>query len=686
MASLWCLAALANGAEPMSLRLRAQRETAEGSGRFHTALRTEAWKPSETALIVCDVWDYHHCLNAVRRLEEFGPRLNAVITRAREEGVTIIHSPSDCMAAYHDHPARRRVLGTPPAKQSPPDIDLWCSRIPAEEQAVYPLDQSDGGEDDDPQEHAEWAAKLKLLGRNPGMPWKRQSDLITIDPDRDFLSDRGDEVWNVLERRGIRNVILTGVHTNMCVLGRPFGLRQMVRGGKNVVLMRDMTDCMYNPARWPYVSHYAGNDRVIAHVERYVCPTITSDQIVGGQPFRFAGDRRPQLTIVMAEDGYETDRTLPEFAARRLESSFRVRPVFGNPQERNDIPGLDAIDDADVLIVSVRRRTLKPEALDKFRRFVQAGKPVIGLRTASHAFQLKDQPPAPGLAEWPEFDAQVFGGNYHGHPQTPATAILQLADGAATHPIIRGLSDKPFPREGALYLTSPLAPRAKPLWIGAHPGQPAEPVAWTFERSDGGKSFYTSLGEAKDFENPEFVHLLVNAVHWAAGLETLESLPERNRREEFQRHWTSVPVPATLADASQGVLHDYSGTAWYRCVLRVARTPARPTLQFKIAHGATPPQVWINGRALQASTTDGSSTTFAVAPEQIEVGDANLLVVRLPGANGAGGLTAPPLLSTGDGERPLAGRWQLRLGDDPTWSNMPLPAKFGTATDVVYEP
>jgi sugar lactone lactonase YvrE len=128
------------------------------------------------------------------------------------------------------------------------------------------------------------------LGRNPHLPWQRQSDKITIDGDRDYISDRGDEVWNVLESRGIKNVILTGVHVNMCVLGRPFGLRQMARNGKNVVLMRDMTDSMYNPASWPYVSHYRGNDRIISHIERFVCPTITSDQFIGGKPFRFAGD------------------------------------------------------------------------------------------------------------------------------------------------------------------------------------------------------------------------------------------------------------------------------------------------------------------------------------------------------------------------------------------------------------
>ncbi len=274
----------------LDLTLQFQREPTPGSGEFQKMSRRESWDPSQTAIVVCDCWDYHHCLNAVRRLEQFAPVLDKVIGDARSRGVTIIHSPSDCMDAYRDHPARKRAVNIPPAKYLPHGIQSWCSVIPAEERSVYPIDQSDGGEDDDPAEHATWRAKLQSLGRNPNMPWKQQTDLIKIDEAADFISDRGDEVWNILEHRGINNVILTGVHTNMCVLGRPFGLRQMARNGKNVVLMRDMTDTMYNPKRWPYVSHFEGTRRVISHIQRYVCPTITSDQIIGGKPFRFEGD------------------------------------------------------------------------------------------------------------------------------------------------------------------------------------------------------------------------------------------------------------------------------------------------------------------------------------------------------------------------------------------------------------
>ena len=74
---------------------------------------------------------------------------------------------------------------------------------------------------------------------------------------------------------------MTGVHINMCVLGRPFGIRQQVRLGRNVVLVRDLTDAMYDPRDKPYVSHARGTELVIEHTERYWCPTILSRDLVG---------------------------------------------------------------------------------------------------------------------------------------------------------------------------------------------------------------------------------------------------------------------------------------------------------------------------------------------------------------------------------------------------------------------
>ena len=520
LAAIWlAMAAPAIAAdEPLQLTLTYQTETSPGTGRYHRLTRAESWDPSRTAVIVCDMWDLHHCRRAVLRETEFAPRLNSLLKIARERGATIIHAPSDCMTYYADHPARQRATAVPRAKDLPAEIDQWCRQIPAEERGEYPIDQTDGGEDDDPAEHAAWAAELKAKGLDPRKPWTHQTPLVEIDAARDFISDRGEEVWSILAARGINQVILTGVHTNMCVLGRPFGLRQMARNGKQVVLVRDMTDTMYNPAARPYVSHFTGTDLIISHIERFVCPTITSDQFLGGQPFRFSGDTRKRVAMVIAEDEYETERTLPAYALQQLGRDFEVRCIFGSDTDRGDIPGMDAARDADVLLVSVRRRPIRPEQLAVIREFVAAGKPVIGIRTASHAFSLRNAPAPEGLADWTTWDADIFGGNYTNHHNNAAASVVTVVPPQQSHPILAGIPAE-FPQGGSLYKTAPLKMGAITLLEGrlTQSEAPVEPVAWTFTRADGGRSFYTSLGHKDDFAGEAFPRLLTNAIRWAVG-------------------------------------------------------------------------------------------------------------------------------------------------------------------------
>lgn len=361
LACVWMDYGVKTHAEDFSLRLQS------GSTKA-----TEAtWKADKTAVILCDVWDYHHCFNAQNRLGEMLPRMNELIAEARRRGATIIHAPSDCMPYYETHAARLRVSEIP-VKDLPKDIASWCSVAPSEEGAnaiPYPLDQSDGGEDDDPEAHQKWASHLKSLGRNPSMPWKAQSPAITIDAERDFISDRGDEVWSILRHRKIDHVILLGVHTNMCVLGRPFGLRQMVKQKIEVVLVRDMTDCMYNPKRWPFVDHFSGNDLLWNYVENAICPTITSDQILGGKAFRFQGDLRTGGQVS---------------PGNIMEKEWLRRPTFVNDRMVEFIPGGKGRDGYVYARCAVR---LAHGTLDKPVTLTVNG-PILGAWLNGHALQL----------------------------------------------------------------------------------------------------------------------------------------------------------------------------------------------------------------------------------------------------------------------------------------------------------
>lgn len=497
----------------LSLVLRSRQKMPEGHPEtFH---REATWKASETAVIVCDMWDLHHCRNATLRVGELAPRLDRFLKEVRRRGATIIHAPSSCTSFYEDHPARRRAKEAPKAKSHPGEIGQWCHSIPAEKGLEFPVDHSDGGCDSTGELQEAFARELAEKGRNPGAPWKRQIDRIEIQP-TDFISDDGHEIWNVLEARGIQNVLLTGVHTNMCVLGRPFGLRQMARNGKNVALVRDLTDTMYNPARRPHLDHFRGTDRVVEYIEKVVAPTITSDQILGGEPFRFEGDRKnPKIVFVIAEREYLTRRSLPEFAAKHLETrGYACSFVQASPEDRHDFPGLGELRSADLLVLSVRRRALPEEQLEIIRAHLEAGKPLVALRTSSHAFGR--DPKKKGEVAWHEFDREILGAHYQGHygktrPGGPPT-LVHRAKGAGAHPVLEGLPAEPFRVHTTLYKNRDLASDTRVLLLGRIEGQAEEPLAWT--RESRGKVFYTSLGGVEDFALEEFNRLLANAIRW----------------------------------------------------------------------------------------------------------------------------------------------------------------------------
>ena len=510
------LASASAGTFTLDTRSRAR----DAAGDWAVRQQKVLWDAKATAVIVCDMWDLHHCKNAVGRVGEMAPRMNQLLNTARAEGALIIHAPSSCMDFYRDHPARKRAQDAPSAAVQPKAIGSWCHWIDqAEESQGYPIDHSDGGEDDDPAEHAAWAKHLAKIGRNPGSPWKRQVGLIEIDAGRDAISDSGIEIWNLLEARGIRNVLLVGVHTNMCVLGRPFGLRNMARNGKNVLLVRDLTDSMYNPARWPYVNHFRGTSLVVEHIEQRVCATTTSDQLLGGEPFRFRGDTPPHVVFMIGESEYNTASTLPVFGKKHLEyRGIRCTFVHVNENDPNDFADIGALKEADLLFLSVRRRTPPKAQLDLVRAHLAKGRPLVGIRPASHAFDR--DPPGTQHARGATFDAAILGGDYRNHygnkpPKDPATVIQATAMGAK-HPILTGVTHDAFEAKSHLYKNKPVAPTVSVLMAGTLPGRDEinEPVAWTNEVNDS-RVFYTSLGGTGDFELPAFQRLLLNGVLWA---------------------------------------------------------------------------------------------------------------------------------------------------------------------------
>jgi type 1 glutamine amidotransferase len=298
-------------------------------------------------------------------------------------------------------------------------------------------------------------------------------------------------------------------------------VRQLSYQGLNVVLMRDMTDTMYDPDKAPQVVHPQGTDLVVEHIEKYWCPSITSSDITGKPEFSFAEDKRPHVVFVVGEDEYQTDTTLPQFAAEELfPRGIRCTFVKAADDDLNRFPLMTDLETADLMFLSVRRRTPAKEELDVLRKYVKSGKPIVAIRTSSHAFALRDPNAslAANLDNWPTFDVDVLGGKYEGHygkvGSGPSSFVWVNPE--AKHPLAADLPIGELPSASWLYKYTNLAPDVKVLLWGLPVGvEERQPAAWV--RGGDQKVFYTMLGHPNDFKQPAFRDLMRRAVLW--GLE-----------------------------------------------------------------------------------------------------------------------------------------------------------------------
>lgn len=227
------------------------------TGAITIPLRTrEEIDPGKSAIVLCDLWDKHWCRGATQRVDELARRVDPFLKEARRRGFLIIHAPSETMEFYRDAPQRLAMLALP--KTAPPP--------PVERSAPpLPIDDSAGGCD--------------TPGDTAYKAWTRQHPGIEIAPG-DLISDNGEEVYSALRARGITRLFLAGVHTNMCILNRSFAIRRMTSWGVRCVLLRDLTDAMYDPRQRPYVTHEQGTELVIGHIEQYWCPTVVSSDLL----------------------------------------------------------------------------------------------------------------------------------------------------------------------------------------------------------------------------------------------------------------------------------------------------------------------------------------------------------------------------------------------------------------------
>jgi putative membrane-bound dehydrogenase-like protein len=212
---------------------------------------------------------------------------------------------------------------------------------------------------------------------------------------------------------------------------------------------------------------------------------------------------RPRLKVGLLSGSFEYKSAASLWLLQKyLEANYPVECVLliATAEKDPSLAGIEQLLACDVVIFFTRRLQLEGPALDTVKKYVQSGKPILGLRTASHGFQ-----------KWLEMDREVLGGDYRGHYGANQVCEVSVAAGAKTHPILAGVTG--FKSNGSLYKNPQLAADVTVLLTGAIPGH-TEPVAWIRERN-GQRVFYTSLGHPDDFQEANFVRLLVNALAWA---------------------------------------------------------------------------------------------------------------------------------------------------------------------------
>lgn len=205
-----------------------------------------------------------------------------------------------------------------------------------------------------------------------------------------------------------------------------------------------------------------------------------------------------KVCLVSGSLEYESDASLA-ILQQYLEKNYHIQCSRAFRKTDNDIPGLENLDSCDVMLLYTRRLTINGEQLERIKKYCLAGKPIVGVRTASHAFQT-----------WLALDKEVLGGNYKGHFGGGIPCEVKITEQAKNHPILQGF--KPFISAGSLYKNTGLADDVTVLLTGSIPKH-TEPLAWT-RSYKGGRIFYTSLGHQKDFQDENFLRLLSNALYW----------------------------------------------------------------------------------------------------------------------------------------------------------------------------
>lgn len=236
------------------------------------------------------------------------------------------------------------------------------------------------------------------------------------------------------------------------------------------------------------------------------------DQGIGEQE-----EERKHIVFLISRDenNYEADRTIREFA-KMLENEYdyKTTVILGEGERSSfHFPGLEVLSEADLLVIFTRRVALKSDQMNRIKEYIHEGRPLLGIRTANHAFSLQEEP-EDGYTDWWDFVPDILGCKNRGYGSVELGTDVSIAPDAKDHPIVNNIPVNQWHSTGNVYHVAPLLDEQAEVLLHGQSGEKTEPIAWTRTTDQGGFVFYTSLGHPADFEQDAFLHLLTNAVQF----------------------------------------------------------------------------------------------------------------------------------------------------------------------------
>ncbi|MDR2762687.1 MAG: ThuA domain-containing protein [Planctomycetaceae bacterium] len=285
----------------------------------------------------------------------------------------------------------------------------------------------------------------------------------------------------------------------------------------NTIVIRDLVNI-------PNAKTYLDREKIIIDLEKQGVKTISSVDLIGGQAFRYADDKRPHVVVMISDDHYKADTWAPPLI-EKFQSEGELYFTILHGEGGNIFHGIDELDTADSLVIYFRRLALREDQLDKVKKFVESGKGVVGLRTACHGFAVGGKL-APKFKEWREFDNKVLGSNYHGHGEDNLGSEISNNPEQANSPILKDVQPETWHSTGSVYFMNPVNDDAT-IYQYAHSTETMNPqiqkkkkitekipVTWTriYGKT---KIAFTTLGHQDDAPKPQFQKLFLNLIKWS---------------------------------------------------------------------------------------------------------------------------------------------------------------------------